>query len=365
MGSAYLGVNMEQSTQQLLDKFWAGTATDAEKRQLADALDAPTADWQADLRRAFDRHDPTTGSLTAGQSARVLMRLHRQIQGEQAAQPRLSVWQQWGRWAAAAMLLLVAGLGVWFVSRPAQPEPTLAQQQHTPHWHLTHHTNQTKIPRRLGLADGSTLTLQPGSSVSYYEPFGQSSRDISMSGDVLYAVAKDPAHPFTVLAEGITTTALGTQFRVQTTARHRVSVRVLEGRVVVRATPASGLTMTDTYLKPGQQLNVDTQSARLPVSALRDVPPPPKVPLQPVRPLVRIDPPGLAFAKEPLETVLSRVSQRYNVPIDFDPADVQGLSFSGSFAGGDSLRVVLKAICLTNNLSFTQETNRVIVRRSP
>ncbi|QJD79782.1 FecR family protein [Spirosoma rhododendri] len=356
---------MEQSTQQLLDKFWAGTATDAEKRQLVDALDAPNADWQADLRRSFDQHDPTTAPLTAGQSARVLLRLHRQIQGEQAAQPRLSVWRTPMRWAAAAVVLLVAGLSVWLYTRPAQPEPTLAQHKSSSTWQLTHRTNTTTAAQRVNMADGSTLTLQPGSSVSYYEPFGKSSRDISMSGDVLYAVAKDPAHPFTVLAEGITTTALGTQFRVQTVAHHRVSVRLLEGRVVVRATPASGLTMADTYLTPGQELNVDTQSARLSVSSFRNVAPVSKAPLQPAGPPVWVERPALVFAKEPLETVLNRVSQRYNVPIDFDPADVQGLSFSGSFADSDSLRVVLKAVCLTNNLSFSQETNRVTVRRSP
>jgi ferric-dicitrate binding protein FerR (iron transport regulator) len=358
-------MNMEQSTQQLIDKFWAGTATDSEKRQLTDALDAPTADWQAELRRAFDQQDSARGPMTAGQSARVLMRLHRQIVGERDTNPRFTIWHQWGRWAAAAVLLLLAGLGVWFYTRSGSPEPVLAQQKPASHWQLTHRTNATTTPQRMSLADGSTLTLQPGSSVSYYEPFGKSSRDISMSGDVLYVVAKDPAHPFTVLAGGITTTALGTQFRVQTTARHRVAVRLLEGRVVVRATPASGLTMSDTYLKPGQELNVDTRSARVSVAAFHArpsaAPPGPRL----VVPPVRAEVPGLAFAKEPLETVLQRVSQRYNVPIDFDPADVQGLSFSGSFARGDSLRIVLKAVCLTNNLSFTQEAARVTVRRLP
>jgi ferric-dicitrate binding protein FerR (iron transport regulator) len=356
---------MEQTNQQLIDKFWSGTATEAEKQRLTDALDAPGADWQADLRRSFEQHNPATGPLTDEQAKRVLLRLHRQIGGEVEAQPRFTVWRQWGRWAAAAIVLLVAGLGVWFYTRSAQPEPTLAQQKPASRWELTHYTNQTKIPQRLSLADGSTLTLQPGSSVSYYEPFGKSSRNISMSGDVLYAVAKDPAHPFTVLAGGITTTALGTQFRVQTTARHRVVVRLLEGRVVVRATPSSGLIMSDTYLTPGQELNIDTQSARQSVSAFRALPPAAVKSPQPVVPLVRAEPPGLAFAKEPLETVLQRVSQRYNVPIDFDPADVQGLSFSGSFAAADSLRIVLNAVCLTNNLSFTQESGRVVVRRSP
>ncbi|GAB3755555.1 FecR family protein [Spirosoma pomorum] len=356
---------MEQTTQQLIDKFWNGTATDAEKQRLSDALESPEADWQVGLRRAFEQQNPASGPLTDGQSARVLMRIHRQIVGESERQPRLAIWWQWGRWVAAAMLLFVTGLAIWMHTRSVEHNPTLAQRQPMVRWQLTHHTNHAKTPQRLSLADGSTLTLQPGSQVSYYEPFGKSSRDISMSGDVLYAVAKDPAHPFTVLAEGITTTALGTQFRVNVTNQHRVSVQLLEGRVVVRATPASGLTMTDTYLRPGQELSVDTRSAQLSVTAFQSVSASAAKTNQPMVPLVRSTPSGLAFAKEPLEIVLNRVSQRYNVPIDFNPADVQGLSFSGSFAAADSLRVVLNAVCLTNNLSFVQEAGRVTISRLP
>jgi ferric-dicitrate binding protein FerR (iron transport regulator) len=356
---------MEQTTQQLIDKFWTGTVTEAEKQRLIRALDSPDADWQAELRRAFAEQPPTTGPLTEAQSARVLLRIHRQLLGVQEAPTPFTVWRQWGRWAAAAVLVLVAGLGVWFLNRPTQPASTLAGQATPARWQLSHQANRTTTPQRLSLADGSILTLQPGSSVSYYEPFGQSARDISMSGDVLYVVAKDPAHPFTVLANGITTTALGTQFRVQTTANHRVSIQLLEGRVVVGATPASGLTMTDTYLKPGQALSVDTQSAKLSVSAFRPSSASATVISRPVVASVRPNPPGLVFTKESLETVLNRVSQRYNVPIDVDPADVQGLSFSGSFAANDSITVVLNAVCLTNNLSFTQESGRIIVSRSP
>ncbi len=358
----YLGVSMEQTTQQLIDKFWAGTATEAETQRLARVLDSPGTDWQTELRRAFDEQPPTTGPLTDTQSARVLLRIHRQLLGAQETSASFTVWRQWGRWAAAAVLVLLVGLGTWFLNRPAQPTSTLAGHTAPARWQLTHRANNTAAPQRLSLADGSTLTLQPGSSVSYYEPFGRSARDISMSGDVLYSVAKDPAHPFTVLANGITTTALGTQFRVRTTADHRVSIRLLEGRVVVRATPASGLTMADTYLKPGQELNIDTQSATLSVSAFR---PSATVVVPSVVSPARSIPPGLVFTKESLETVLNRVSQRYNVPIDVDPADVQGLSFSGSFAASDSVTVVLNAVCLTNNLSFTQESGRIIVSRAP
>lgn len=354
---------MKKDTQQLIDRFWAGTATDAEKQQLADALDAPGSDWQQQLSHAFDQQSQTTGPLTEEQSARVLMRVHRQVLNEAEAKPTFTIWRQWVRWSAAAVFALVAGLGVWLGTRP--DEPALVRPGLASSWQLTHKTNSTQSPARITLADGSMLTLQPGSSVSYYEPFGKSSRNISMNGTVFFAVAKDPAHPFTVLASGITTTALGTQFSVQTTTADQVSVRLFEGRVVVRATATSGFTIPDTYLKPGERIQIDTRSARVQVSPVERAVAKPVGPQQPAVALARPVAPGLVFAKEPLEQVLTQVEQRYNVKIEYVPADVQGLSFSGSFAADDSLRTVLSAVCMTNNLSFTQEAGRVIITRSP
>jgi len=352
---------MVQTTQQLIDKFWSGTATDAEKQQLADALDQPGVDWQADLRRAFTQQDPTDGPLTDEQAKRVLLRLHRQIQEEPVADTSFTIWRNRVRWVAAAMLLLVGGLSVWLYTR-ATPQP-VAQHATKSRWHLTNRTNRMAVPQTIQLADGSSLVLEPGSSVSYYEPFGRSARRISLTGEGLFSVAKDPAHPFTVLARGLTTTALGTRFRVRAVEANRVSVRLLEGRVMVRATAASGLSMPDTYLKPGQEFSINTTSSQLtvhrfakekPVAAAPSVTRPVSSPL-----------PGLSFVKEPLNDVFDRISQRYNVQIEYESADVQGLSFSGSFAAADSLSVVLSAICLTNDLSFKQESGRITIVRSP
>lgn len=353
-------MSMEQTTQQLIDKFWAGTATDSEKQQLAGALDSPGADWQADLRRAFDRQDAANGPLTDEQTKRVLLRLHRQIQGEIIADAPFTIRRNWTWWAAAAVLLLVGGLSVWLYTRPA-PQP-VAQHAAESHWHLTNRTNRMATPETIQLADGSSLVLEPGSSVNYYEPFGRAARNISLTGEGLFNVAKDPEHPFTVLAKGFTTTALGTKFRVRAVETNHVSVRLLEGRVVVRATPASGLSMPDTYLKPGQEFSINTKSNKLTVKSFPGekavAPPSTNRPVSPA-------PPGLSFVKEPLNDVFARIGQRYNVQIDYDPADVQGLSFSGSFAGADSLPVVLRAICLTNDLSFKQESGRIVIVRSP
>ena len=356
---------MAQNTQDLIDKFWAGTATAAEQQQLAAQLDARPGEWSAALRRAYDQQlaRPETGPLSEAQAARVLSRLHQQLRLDEAVEAAVPaarlVWRGWPQWAAAALLAVGLLLGWYRFGRPVpavqvaavRPAPPAAAP-------LVTRTNPGAAPLALPLADGSVLTLQPGSTVRYYAPFGRAGRGISLTGSALFKVAKDARHPFTVLANGFTTTALGTKFRVLATAPGRVTVRLLEGKVVVRATPASGLTMREHFLTPGQELTVSTRTRQVSVRSFEAVP-------APRRPLTVEVPTGLTFEKDDLAEVLAQVQARYHVRIAYDSADVRGLSFSGAFEPSDPLPVVLRAVCSSNNLTFTQTPGQVIIRKSP
>lgn len=350
---------MSQDAQHLIEKFWAGTATVAERQQLA-ALFGPDEDaWHERLGQEFAAYPAgEVGPLKEEQSARVWERLRWHLAAEAAAPaPRRAGWQ---RWAVAAAVLLAVGLAVLRLAyRPATPVP-LAQTSRpaAPTNSLVRRANTGTAPLRLPLPDGSVVTLQPGSEVAYYAPFAQRRRDISLRGTALFAVAKDAAHPFTVLANGFTTTALGTKFRVQTTDSQRVNVRLLEGKVVVRATPASHLTMREQFLKPGQELTVNARTRQVRLHTFGPLPAAP-------RPLAVEVPIGLSFEKADLTEVLAQVGARYHVRMAYDSADVRGLSFSGDFEAADPLPVVLRAVCAANNLTFTQTPGLVTLRKSP
>jgi len=350
---------MTPDAQHLIEKFWAGTATAADKQQLA-ALFGPDEDaWYERLRQEFGAH-PTgaAGPLSEAQSARVWERLRWHLAAEATPAVRGAGWQ---RWAVAAAVLLVAALaGLLGYHRPA-PAPLAQVAQPAapaPAARLVSRTNTGPAPLRLPLPDGSVVTVQPGGTLSYYAPFGVAGRRLGLRGTALFAVAKDAAHPFTVLANGFTTTALGTKFRVQATEAHRVAVRLLEGKVVVRATPASHLTMREQFLVPGQELTVNTRTRQVHLRTVSPAPPAPG-------PLAVTVPTGLSFEKDDLAEVLAQVGARYHVRMVYDTAAVRGLSFSGDFAATDPLPVVLRAVCAVNNLAFTQTPGQVTIRKSP
>ena len=352
---------MSQDAQHLIEKFWAGTATPADRQRLTALFGADEAAWTERLRQEFAGFPGgASGPLSEEQSERVLRRLRWHLDTTTEVAPAAFHLARWVRWAAAAVVLLGVGLvGLRLSFRPtATPQIARMTTPATSARQLVRRRNPGRAPLRLPLPDGSVVTLQPASAVAYYAPFGQDRRDISLQGTALFAVVKDAAHPFTVLANGFTTTALGTKFRVQTTDSQWVTVRLLEGKVVVRATPASHLIMREHFLTPGQELTVDLRTRQVSVQAFAAV-------AGPRRPLTVEVPTGLAFEKDDLATVFAQVGERYHVRITYDSAAVRGLSFSGSFATTDALPVVLRAVCTVNNLSPVQTPGRVIIRKAP
>jgi hypothetical protein len=87
----------------------------------------------------------------------------------------------------------------------------------------------------LRLADGSTVELSPESSISYAAGFGKAAtRDVYLSGEAFFKVAKNPNAPFRVFAHEITTKVLGTSFTVRSFEKDAtIKVAVLTGKVSV------------------------------------------------------------------------------------------------------------------------------------
>ena len=101
--------------------------------------------------------------------------------------------------AAAAVVLL--SLSVWTAYLYMQPATiqtvsTLAE------------TRTVRLP------DGTSVTLNHYSSLSYPERFKSDDREVELSGEAYFEVSKDSKHPFIVQTETIDVQVLGTHFNV-------------------------------------------------------------------------------------------------------------------------------------------------------
>ncbi len=103
------------------------------------------------------------------------------------------------------------------------------------------------------LFDGSIVYLNSGSSVSYLKGFTKDKRQIELSGEAYFEVARDDNRPFTVIAHGVKTTALGTMFNVNAYSKKEVIVSLAEGKVQIEFhNEPEGY--QDQYLVAGEQV---------------------------------------------------------------------------------------------------------------
>jgi transmembrane sensor len=118
------------------------------------------------------------------------------------------------RWAAAALVLVTAGLGGWYL----YPRNALS-------------TEPGEV-RQVPLPDGSRVVLDAGSRIKVeFEP---STRLIKLeSGQALFEVAKDTARPFIVDAAQYHVRAVGTAFLVRIESASQAQVTVTKGTVEV------------------------------------------------------------------------------------------------------------------------------------
>ncbi len=96
--------------------------------------------------------------------------------------------------------------------------------------------NTLTVPRgskmaSIVLSDGTKVSLNAASSITYPVAFTQQTREVSVTGEVYFEVAKDPKKKFIVSSSGMETEVLGTHFNINAYPDEKVrSVTLLEGR---------------------------------------------------------------------------------------------------------------------------------------
>lgn len=109
--------------------------------------------------------------------------------------------------------------------------------------------------RTIILADGTKLTANSRSKVTYPAEFIGGNREIKVHGEVYLEVAHDADHPFVVNADGFNLKVLGTKFNISAYDRKRTNIVLLEGSIEVTTTKKQTVRM-----KPNQKMGIQDGS---------------------------------------------------------------------------------------------------------
>lgn len=114
---------------------------------------------------------------------------------------------------------------------------------------------ESNAPSTLYLADGTVVWLKAGSTLEFPETFQGDVREVALTGEAFFDVAKNPEKPFVIHSANFTTRVLGTTFNVRAYGNEESQeVVVVTGRVVVSVNQPSSAKVSEVVLHPNQKV---------------------------------------------------------------------------------------------------------------
>lgn len=195
------------------------------------------------------------------------------------------------------------------------------------------------------LPDGTKVWLNAESSIEFPVQFAKEERVVQVEGEVFFDVVHDADRPFKVKMERQQLTVKGTTFNVHAYKEEKSSyTTLLSGKVDIFTDKGK-----DIKLIPGQTLSND--GSKLEVLQLN------------TESIVAWKDGYFIFDKEPLQSVMQKISRWYDVEIAYAPGDKVEEIFGGSISRGVNLSEVLNILEITGDVKFTIEGRKIIVHK--
>ncbi|MDN5211827.1 DUF4974 domain-containing protein [Fulvivirgaceae bacterium BMA12] len=206
------------------------------------------------------------------------------------------------------------------------------------------------------LTDGSEVILNAGSKIRYLRNFDPDRRTVTLEGEAFFVIEKDKSRPFTVISDGISTTALGTSFNVNTEpgAGGKVEIALVEGSVIVGRAEDMYRSERSVYLaeeeqvilKPGEKLSLSPGGQQLNPFDVKEV--------------VGWKDGIIYFKNVPFQQVIKKLEKSYQVEFEVIYQDPQQRNqrYSGEFQNR-SLEYILRNLSFSSDFKFEIDGDKI------
>ena len=337
-----------QINQKLVEKFFAGQCTADEARMVSEFL-ADGNNREIYLNSEEWEHFEPKEKIDKAISDRIYVNVLDHIHNKREVK---RVRFRYLAYAASIALIATVGLAVYKLNnnRVAKTNFATSNKPRANTRVEKFLTNNAEVKQTYTLPDGSIVELDPKSEVSYF-PFDQGKRDVTLIGQALFRVHKDKTKPFTVFANGLATTALGTVFKITAFKKGLYTkVHLIEGKVVVK--PHDKLLtagVKTVYLLPGKVFTVNMETYAAEVKVFSVMPPKQLETLDKGRAIITES--AITFENEPLAGIFNTLETKLNVRIKYNTNQLNKKEFTGEFEfGRDDIDSFLTMICSMNDL---------------
>lgn len=193
--------------------------------------------------------------------------------------------------------------------------------------------------RDLTLADGTEVSLDAGSSITYPVAFTKADRKVTITGQAYFKVKHDAAHPFFVKVKDLTIQDIGTEFNINAyDDEGNIKTTLVEGSVKVEG----------TIIKPGQQAiasnnNIEVKNTDIEaVTAWKNN--------------------DFLMRDQDLKTTMRQIARWYNVKIVYDEVPA-GFQVYVNVSRNRKLSAILAAVARAGKVKFSIDGQTVTVSK--
>jgi transmembrane sensor len=208
---------------------------------------------------------------------------------------------------------------------------------------------------QINLPDGTKVWLNAGSSLRYLAQFAAAKREVELTGEAYFEVAKRTINgkrlPFVVKTSTQEVEVLGTHFNINSYQEEgSTKTTLLEGSVAVHPLSSNGTAVAGRTIKPGEQSMLNNASAL-------------KVSTVDTEQVLAWKEGFFMFDDENLQSIMHQVARWYDVEVEFKDNSLKTKGFSGTVSRFTNVSQVLKKIELTGSVHFKIEGRRIVVMK--
>lgn len=321
----------DEKYMRLLAGFLSGKTTAAEIRELRRLTDhGPEGDFDALCRKIWgagqeEIPEEKKERMKAGILARIRQFEEKRRTGRKR---RLRVV---GGAVAIAASLAVAAVAGYTLAGSRRPE-----QQ----YELFCDNGQKAV---LTLPDGTVVRLNSSSRLRYDASYNEDSRNIRLSGEAYFEVARNEDRPFVVEAGEMKVKVLGTRFNLKAyDGEDRIEATLIEGKIV------AAVGEVEEVLLPAERLSYHKSAGRLVKTRGLDT--------GRLAPWLHDE---VYFSHTTLAEVARILERTYNVRVRFQDERLAACSYTGHIRNC-SLKNILNLIVSTSPVKYSYEGNEIL-----
>lgn len=197
------------------------------------------------------------------------------------------------------------------------------------------------------LPDGTEVTLNHFSSLTYPAEFKAGQREVKLEGEAYFEVAKDKKHPFIVQTAALDVEVLGTHFNVEAYSHDpEVKTTLLEGSVAVSVRDNDRRML----LRPNESAIYNKVKKKLTLQEAADAP---------AETVWRRG--EFIFNQLPLREIARQLSNSFGVDIVIRDKALQDYRLTARFSVSEGLDRILRLLGTAGNFSYTQDSKQITI----